>query len=122
MCHLFLMSTVISEATQKKLLEYINARQSELGCYEKELLTMAAKNCNRMLFKHLFTDIAGPDVTDKKIHEKADELVETIIMEDTKNNFKKFNQQRVVKFLCEWHNELEPSQWKKIYSLNSETK
>ena len=116
------MSTVISEATQKKLLEYINARQNELNDSEKQLLTNAAKNCNRKLFKHLFIDIAGSNIADDKIHEKADELVETIILEDAKNLCKKFNQERVTKFLREWHNELEPNKWKQIYPRNSENK
>ena len=99
------MSIGVSKDTQSKLRDYIDKRSSMLGYYEEEMLEKAVWNCNRKMYQHLFTDLTGPNVTDEQIHKKADELVETIVLEDIREKLTKCDRQRVREFLHVWMDE-----------------
>ena len=93
---------VVTNDTQNKLLEYIEKRSSMIDYYEVEMLKKTVYNCNRKIYNHLFTDVAGASVTDEQIRKKADELVETIALEDIRDKLIKCDPQRVTEYLRIW--------------------
>ena len=106
---MFQQDCVVTNDTLNKLLIYIDTRSPMLTYGDGEMLKITVRNCNRKMYNFFFRDIAGPNVTDEQIHKKADELVDTIILEDAKEEIQsaQCDPQRVREFLHAWIEELD---------------
>ena len=99
------MSTVVTEEVQQKLLDYIKKQYyaDAITSYQRELLEKPIYNCNRSMYRKLFEDLAGPNVSDATIRNKADEWIDSIILEDLRPKLDKCSShERVREKLKEW--------------------